>query len=71
MINKITKREADKQKRLRKQFPRFNDGGKLYFNIEKDWYECTTPGALGLKEIWHFRKRNTVENMNLFDSDKT
>jgi len=44
----------------------------MYFNIDKDWYKCDTPGALGLKEIWQFRQRdkaNKEANIKLFDLD--
>jgi len=44
----------------------------MYFNIDRSWYKCTTPGALGLKEIWNFRqqeKRNKEANTKLFDLD--
>jgi len=72
MITKVTKKEADKWYRMRKLSPRFNHSGIMYFNIDKDWYKCDTPGALGLKEIWQFRQRdkaNKEANIKLFDLD--
>lgn len=58
-----------KVRRQRKMHRHFEKTGVLYFDFNGKWYKCTTSGALGLKEIFEWKKANKVENMNLFDSD--
>lgn len=60
MINRITKKEYDREMERRKHAPtitRLEKRNKLYFKGEDGrYYICDQTGGAGLKEIWQFNR---------------